>query len=76
MKDQRLCGGRLDHIEIDETNLELSVVRPKTDRPIGRPWLTVVICAYSKAILGFYITSSQLEQSDCSLAVTREKEKV
>jgi len=46
----------LERVEIDDTKLDLFVVDEKTKLPIGRPWLMVAICVYTKMILGYYLS--------------------
>lgn len=46
----------LERVEIDDTKLDLFVVDEKTNLPIGRPWLMVAICAFTKMILGYYLS--------------------
>lgn len=46
----------LERVEIDHSPLDLLVIDKVTLIPIGRPWLTVAIDRFSRAILGFYLT--------------------
>ncbi len=46
----------LERVEIDDTKLDLFVVDEKTNLPLGRPWLMVAICAFTKMILGYYLS--------------------
>jgi putative transposase len=46
----------LERVEIDDTKLDLFVIDEKTNLPIGRPWLMVAICVYTKMILGYYLS--------------------
>jgi putative transposase len=45
----------LERVEIDHTPLDLIVIDELTSLPLGRPWLTLAIDRYSRAILGFYL---------------------
>lgn len=45
----------LERVEIDHTPLDLIVVDEFNHLPLGRPWLTLAIDRYSRAILGFYL---------------------
>lgn len=45
----------LERVEIDHTPLDLIVMDELTSLPLGRPWLTLAIDRYSRAILGFYL---------------------
>lgn len=46
----------LERVEIDDTKLDLFVIDEKTNLPIGRPWLMVAICVYTKMILGYHLS--------------------
>lgn len=45
----------LERVEIDHTPLDLIVIDELTSLSLGRPWLTLAIDRYSRAILGFYL---------------------
>lgn len=45
----------LERIEVDHSPLDLHVIDEDTMLLLGRPWITVAIDRYSRAILGFYI---------------------
>lgn len=45
----------LERVEIDHTPLDLILIDELTSLPLGRPWLTLAIDRYSRAILGFYL---------------------
>ncbi len=42
--------------EVDHTKLDVIVVDDETGLPIGRPWLTLIVDADSRCVLGFHIT--------------------
>ncbi|WP_080424013.1 DDE-type integrase/transposase/recombinase, partial [Burkholderia ubonensis] len=46
----------LERVEMDHTLLDLWVIDDKLGIPLGRPTLTLLICAYSGYINGFYIS--------------------
>lgn len=46
----------LERVEIDDMQLDLFVVDEKTNLPISRPWLTFRICAFTKLIVGYYLS--------------------
>ncbi len=46
----------LDLLQIDHTPVDLILVDPVDREPIGRPWLTVAIDAYSRCIAGFHVS--------------------
>lgn len=49
-------GSVLERIEIDHTPLDLIVIDSLTKLPLGRPWLTMAIDAFSRMVVGFYIS--------------------
>jgi putative transposase len=46
----------LQRVEVDHTPLNWVVICDDTGLPLGRPWLTVVIDAFSGYVLGFYLS--------------------
>ena len=42
------------YVHIDHTQLDLELVSSRTDKPLGRPWLTLAIDAYSRRVLSLY----------------------
>jgi putative transposase len=46
----------LERVECDHTTTDLFVVDPVRMLPIGRAFLTWMICVYTKMILGFYVS--------------------
>ncbi|WP_309269159.1 DDE-type integrase/transposase/recombinase [Azonexus sp.] len=46
----------LERIEIDHTPLDLLAIDSLTKLPLGRPWLTMAIDAYSRMAVGFYVS--------------------
>jgi len=66
----------LERVEIDDTKLDLFVIDEKTNLPIGRPWLFVAICVFTKMILGYYLSfqkPSYLSVMQCLLHSIRPK---
>ncbi len=49
-------GSVLERVEIDHTPLDVIVIDPLTKLPLGRPWLSLALDAYSKMVTGFYIS--------------------
>lgn len=45
----------LERVEVDHTSLDLILIDDDTKIALGRPWLTLAIDRYSRAILGFYL---------------------
>ncbi|WP_162235254.1 Mu transposase C-terminal domain-containing protein [Sphingomonas sp. Leaf10] len=46
----------LQRIQIDHTRVDLIVVDEALRQPLERPWITVAIDEYSRAVLGFYLS--------------------
>ena len=66
----------LERVECDHTTTDLFVVDPVTMLPIGRAFLTWMICVYTKMILGFYISfnpPSYLTVMECLKHAIRPK---
>lgn len=51
-------GSVLERVEIDHTPLDVIVIDPLTTLPLGRPWLSLALDAYSRMVTGFYISFS------------------
>jgi putative transposase len=75
-----LLGARptrpLERVECDHTTTDLFVVDPVRMLPIGRAFLTWMICVYTKMILGFYISfnpPSYLTVMECLKHAIRPK---
>lgn len=45
----------LERVECDHTKLDLFVIDERTEAPIGRPWLTLLIDHYSRMPVGYYL---------------------
>ncbi|HBN9860441.1 TPA: transposase, partial [Pseudomonas aeruginosa] len=46
----------LEWVQMDHTRVDLILVDQITRRPIGRPWLTVLIDVKTRVILGYYLS--------------------
>lgn len=44
------------YVHIDHTQLDIELLSSETDKPLGRPWLTLAIDAFSRRILSLYLT--------------------
>lgn len=44
------------YVHIDHTQLDLESKSSRTGKPLGRPWLTFAVDAWSRRIVGFYLT--------------------
>lgn len=56
---------------IDHTELDIQLVDSRTGANLGKPWLTILIDAYSRVILGFYLTFDPPSYRSC-MAVIRD----
>jgi hypothetical protein len=54
--------GPLENFEIDDTQLDLFVVDERTKLSVGRPWLTLKICAFTKRIVSYYLSQPESNQ--------------
>ncbi|SQF93623.1 transposase [Paucimonas lemoignei] len=48
----------LEIVQIDHTPADMIIVDDVHRRPIGRPWLTLAICVYSRMITGYFLSMS------------------
>ncbi len=46
----------LQIVQIDHSPIDMIIVDDVHRRPIGRPWLTVAICVYSRMVVGYYLS--------------------
>lgn len=44
------------YVHIDHTQLDIELISSRTGKPLGRPWLSFAIDAYSRRIVAIYIT--------------------
>lgn len=44
------------YVHIDHTQLDIELISSRTGKPLGRPWLSLAIDAYSRRIVAFYLT--------------------
>lgn len=56
---------------IDHTEADAQLVDSRTGANLGKPWLTILIDAYTRVILGFYITFDPPSYRSC-MAVIRD----
>lgn len=54
---------------LDHTQLDVELVCSQTGQNLGRPWLTLLIDAYSRRILAFYITFDPPSYRSCMMAL-------
>lgn len=55
--DTPVNGSRpLQYVHIDHTQLDIELISSRNGRPMGRPWLTIAIDAWSRRIVAFFLT--------------------
>jgi putative transposase len=59
----------MQFVHIDHTELNIEVIFEETGEALGRPWLTLIICAFSRRILGFYLSLRSPRYVSCMAAV-------
>jgi putative transposase len=59
-----LAIGHLDHTELD-----IELVCSQTGRPLGRPWLTLLVDAFTRRILALFLSYQQPSTMSCMMAL-------
>ncbi|SPB14786.1 integrase catalytic region [Caballeronia novacaledonica] len=55
--DTPVHGSRpFQYVHIDHTELDIELISSRTGKPLGRPWLTLAVDAWSRRIVAFYLT--------------------
>jgi len=54
---------------IDHTQLDIELIDPRTGNNLGRPWLTLLIDAYSRRILAVYLTFDKPSYRSCMMVL-------
>jgi putative transposase len=55
--DTPVHGSRaFQYVHMDHTQLDIELVSTKTGKPLGRPWLSLAIDAYTRRVLGIYLS--------------------
>jgi putative transposase len=54
---------------IDHTELDVEVVCSRTGRVLGRPWMTLLIDAYSRRYLAIYLTFDPPSYRSCMMVL-------
>jgi putative transposase len=54
---------------IDHTELDVEVVSSRTGRVLGRPWMTLLIDAYSRRVPAFYLTFDPPSYRSCMMVL-------
>lgn len=61
----------LDFVQMDHTKVDLILVDAVERKPIGRPWITVAIDVFSRAIAGFHLSLEAPSSISVGLCPTR-----
>lgn len=61
----------LDLVQMDHTKVDLILVDAVDRKPIGRPWITVAIDVFSRAIAGFHLSLEAPSAVSVGLCLTR-----
>lgn len=55
--DTPVHGSRpFQYVHIDHTQLDIELISSRTGKPLGRPWLSIAVDAWSRRIVGIYLT--------------------
>jgi len=54
---------------LDHTEADLELVSSRTGRPLGRPWLTMLIDAFTRRVLAVYLTFAKPSYVSCMMAL-------
>ena len=54
---------------IDHTEMDIELVATNTGKSMGRPWLTLMIDAYSRMVVGFYLTFDPPSYHSCMMVL-------
>ncbi len=56
-------------VHIDHTQLDIELIHSKTKKNLGRPWLTILIDAYSRRILAIFLTFDKPSYRSCMMVL-------
>src|SRR5574343_1396397 len=55
--DTPIHGSRpFQYVHIDHTQLDIELISSRTGKPLGRPWLSLAVDAWSRRIVAMYLT--------------------
>jgi putative transposase len=57
-------------VQIDHTQVDIILVDDVTRKPIGRPWLTLMIDIYSRMITGYYLSLDAPSSTSVAMCIT------
>ena len=61
----------LEIVQIDHTKVDIQLVDEHTRKPLGRPWLTLLLDVYSRSVLGFTISLDAPSAAGVGLAMAQ-----
>lgn len=67
---KRTVNYPLEVAQMDHTLVDIILCDQETRKPIGRPWLTVIIDLYSRVIMGYYIGFNPPSTLSVACAIT------
>lgn len=56
-------------VHIDHTELDIVLISSKTGKVLGRPWLTLATCTYSRRILAYYLSFNSPSRVSCMMII-------
>lgn len=56
-------------VHIDHTQLDIQIVDSKTSKVLGRPWLTLMVDAFSRRVLAYYLTFEPPSYRSCMMVL-------
>ncbi len=65
----RESKGLLNVVQMDHTRGNVFLVDSVDRKPIGRPWITLLICVYSRCIVGFLVSMNSPSILRCGRAI-------
>lgn len=60
----------LEMVQMDHTKVDVIIVDEELRKPLGRPWLTVIVDVYTRAILGYYLSLHAPSTVSVACAIT------
>lgn len=57
------------YVHIDHTELDIELVSSRTGKNLGRPWLSIVVDAYTRRVLGIFLTYDPPSYKSVMMAV-------
>ncbi len=61
----------LEIVQIDHTKSDIQLVDDLHRKPLGRPWLTIVLDVWSRCVIGFYVSLDPPSAAGVALAIAQ-----